>query len=293
MSPRPVQSFAYHANAYALNASFHRPTACDIEAQAATCLPIYGGHAQSFVKDFCVPRLARFQSAHSHVSGSMQDDHTATTQSITTLVGLNIMDVITADRIVARLTSEHDLDEPEGHILAIGSTFENLRIAGYTFNIFMRHNLLLDSKTHADLAKKVPSLETGGGIANTKNGVALCSLVESIETDFPRFVRRGQKEAHHQCPALGYDFVRRDSLCRGHENPHHVALRSRLSRWRRRNRRSRGNQWKNFTTHSLIAALRPRVFVLPILCLLCAVAQLLPIPVSLTSVSFARSSRVI
>jgi hypothetical protein len=203
MSPRPVQSFAYHANAYALNASFHRPTACDIEAQAATCLPIYGGHAQSFVKDFCVPRLARFQSAHSHVSGSMQDDHTATTQSITTLVGLNIMDVITADRIVARLTSEHNLDEPEGHILAIGSTFENLRIAGYTFNIIMRHDLLLESKTHADLAKKVPSLKKSGGIANVKDGVAICSLVEKIETTFPGLSDADKKKHIINVPHLG------------------------------------------------------------------------------------------
>ncbi len=203
MSPRPKQSFAYHANAYALNASFQRPTACDIEAQAATCLPIFGGHAQSSVRDFSVPRLARFQSAHSHVSGSLQDEHTATTHAITTLVGLNIMDVITADRIVARLTSEHNLDEAEGHILAIGSTFENLRIAGFTFNIVLRHDLLLESKTHADLAKKVSSLKKSGGIADTKGGVALCSLVEKIETDFPGLSEADKKKHIITVPHLG------------------------------------------------------------------------------------------
>ena len=187
MSPRPKQSFAFHADAYALNASFDRPVSCQIEALAATCLPVIGGHAQACETDFCVPRLARFKSAHSHVSGSMQNSHTATTQAITTVLGLNIMDVITADRIVARLTSEHDLDDHEGHILAIGSTFENLRIAGFTFNIILRHELLLESKTHADLAKKVASLKRNGRIAGAtkKDGVILCSLVEKIETDFP------------------------------------------------------------------------------------------------------------
>ena len=203
MSPRPIQSFAYHANAYALNASFHRPTACDIEAQAATCLPIFGGHAQSFARDFCVPRLARFQSAHSHVSGSLQDEHTASTQAITTLVGLNIMDVITADRIVARLTSEHNLDEAEGHILAIGSTFENLRIAGYTFNIIMRHELLLESKTHAELAQKVPAIKNRGGLANSNDGVAICSLVEKIETDFPGLSDADKRKHIINVPHLG------------------------------------------------------------------------------------------
>lgn len=203
MSPRPRQSFAYHAHAYALNASFHRPASCQIEAQAATCLPVFGGLAQSNVNDFCVSRLARFESAHSHVSGSLQDEHTATTQAITTIEGLNIMDVITAGRIVARLTSEHNLEDAEGHILAFGSGFENLRIAGYTFNIILRHDLLLQSKTHADLAKKIPSLKQGGGIANVKDGVALCSLVEKIETDFPGLSEADKKKHIINIPHLG------------------------------------------------------------------------------------------
>lgn len=203
MSPRPKQSFAFHAQAYALNASFHRPAPCQIEAQAATCLPIIGGHAQAFATDFCVPRIARFKSAHSHVSGSMQDESTATTQAITAIIGLNIMDVITADRITARLTSEHRIEDPEGHILAFGSTFENLRIAGFAFNIILRHDLLLESKTHADLAKKVASLKKNGGIAGTKDGVALCSLVEKIETDFPGLSDSDKKKHIIQIPHLG------------------------------------------------------------------------------------------
>ncbi len=203
MSPRPRQSFAFHADAYALNASFYRPVACQIEALAATCLPIYGGHAQSFAKDFCVPRLAKFSSAHSHVSGSMQDESIATTQAITTITGLNIMDVITADRIVARLTSEHRLGDAEGHILALGSTFENLRIAGFTFNIILRHELLLESRTHADLAGKVESLRQNGKIAKTEGGVTICSLVEKIETNFPGLSDADKKKHIIRIPHLG------------------------------------------------------------------------------------------
>ena len=203
MSPRPRQSFAFHADTYALNASFHRPVVCQIEALAATCLPIIGGHAQACATEYCVPRLAHFKSAHSHVSGSMQDESTATTQAITTIASLNIMDVITADRIVARLTSEHNIDEPEGHILAIGSTFENLRIAGYTFNIVLRHDLLLGSKTHADLAAKIAGLKKDGRIASTKGGVALCSLVEKIETDFPGLTEKDKRKHIIQIPHLG------------------------------------------------------------------------------------------
>lgn len=206
MSPRPQVSFAFHANTYALNASFHRPVACNIEALAATCLPVIGGHAQVSATDYCMPRLAKFKSAHSHVSGSlekMEKEEMATTQAITTILDLNILDVITADRITARLTSEHKLGEREGHILAIGSTFENLRIAGFTFNIILRHELLLESKTHADLVKKVDSLKKNGRMANVKDGVVLCSLVEKIETDFPGLSEAHKKKHIVQIPHLG------------------------------------------------------------------------------------------
>ena len=163
MSPRPRQSFAFHADAYALNASFHRPVTCQIEALAATCLPVIGGHAQACVTDFCVPRLARFKSAHSHVSGSMQDESTAATQAITTILDLNIMDVITADRITARLTSEHNLDGSRGPHPGHWQHFRKLAHRRISLSILsMRHDLLLESKTHADLAKKVASVKKNG-----------------------------------------------------------------------------------------------------------------------------------
>jgi hypothetical protein len=203
MSPRPRQSFAFSADAYAFNASFHRPAPCQIEALAATCLPTIGGHAQACAADFCVPRLVRFKSAQSHVSGSMQDEETATTQAITTIVGLNIMDVITADRVTARLTSEHRMGDSEGHIIALGSTFENLRIAGYDFKISLRHQLLLDCKTHANLEKKVASDKGNGKIGVSKGGVTLCSLVEEIETDFPGLSAADKKKHIIQIPHLG------------------------------------------------------------------------------------------
>jgi hypothetical protein len=78
-----------------------------------------------------------------------------------------------------------------------------LRIAGFTFNIILRHELLLESKTHADLVKKVDSLKKNGTIANMKDGVVLCSLVEKIETDFPGLSEADKKKHIIQIPHLG------------------------------------------------------------------------------------------
>src|SRR5262249_44430212 len=47
-----------------------------------------------------------------------------------TVEGLNIQNVVTCDRIVARLASHHYADEREASIVTLGSHFENLRVAG-------------------------------------------------------------------------------------------------------------------------------------------------------------------
>src|SRR5260370_31946952 len=64
------------------------------------------------------------------------------TQVASTVEGLNILDVVTADRVVARLTSSHDLTDGEAHIHLVGSKFENLRIAGCEVDVKLRHDLL-------------------------------------------------------------------------------------------------------------------------------------------------------
>ena len=123
-----------------------------------------GGHGHARVDNFEVPRLVRFTSAKSHVSGSYQDDETATSHATISIEGLNVLDVITADRITARLTNEHKLGEEEGHILAVGSVFENLRIGGYKFEIKLRHELLMKHKTHKELAKSFAKGSKSGKI---------------------------------------------------------------------------------------------------------------------------------
>lgn len=203
MSPRPRFSFNFHAEGHAFSAVFRRPVLVPIEAQASTSLPTIGGHAQARVDNFHIPRLVTFKAGHTHVTGSQQDENTFTTQATTTIEGLRILDVLTADRIVARLTSEHKRDEAEGHILAIGSTFENLKIGGFDVKVVLRHDLLLNCKTHDDLAKQVASDGKNGKIAATKGGLTVCSLVDEIVTDFPGLTPKDKKKHILQIPHFG------------------------------------------------------------------------------------------
>lgn len=203
MTHRPRPSFNFHAEGHAFSAEIKRPVPQHIPALAATSLPTIGGHGHHRIENYSVPRIISFKAAHTHVSGTFVDDKVATTHATTSIEGYNLLDFVTADRITARLTSEHKLGEEEGHIIALGSTFDNLRIGGYLFTIKLRHKLLLDNETHQGLAKEIESDKKNGRIASTKGGLSLCSLVEEIITDFPGLTPADKKKHIIRIPHFG------------------------------------------------------------------------------------------
>jgi hypothetical protein len=178
-------SFRYHAESFAFSGEFVRPIKHLIEVQAGITLPFLGGHGQNSVENFAVEKLVSFRRGYSHVSGSAAPNGHHTTESTAAIEGLNVLDVVTADRVVARLTSDHDPDKREGHIIAVGSGFENLRIAGYEVGVELDHSLLIKNKNFAELSKNVASLKKSGKIAEQSNGVAICSLASSVNLECP------------------------------------------------------------------------------------------------------------
>jgi hypothetical protein len=191
MSSKYRIPFHFHALGHVFSARFQRPFDHVIEAQAATSLPSIGGHASAAVQNFRAHHFVSFRAGHSHVSGSWVDDDTVVTSTTSTIEGLNVLNVITADRIVARLTSEGKRGRKEAHIIALGSEFENLRIAGHPVKVILRHDLFLKCAVFEDLRKLVATDAKSGKITATEDGVALCSLVDKIETDLPGVEKNG------------------------------------------------------------------------------------------------------
>src|SRR6266568_2393377 len=124
--------FFYHGSAFALGGQITRPFSDVLEVQAATTLPSVGGYGSVRAEKFRYRELISFESAYSQVTGSTRDGvHEAVIQ--VAVEGLNIMDIVTADRVVARLTSSHGSVAQSGDaasLLPVGSYFVNLRIAG-------------------------------------------------------------------------------------------------------------------------------------------------------------------
>jgi len=173
-------SFNFHGHGHAFSGEFRHPLWSIIPAQASASLSSIGGIAVAKADNFHFQDFVCFKSAHTHISGKKrrgEAGETFVTHVSTVVKGLNILGKVTADRIVSRLTSIHKPDEPEGHIIAEDSRFEGLKINGEVVTVTLRHDLLVKCKTFDQLAKS-------GNMAahDEKRRVAICSLVEKIET---------------------------------------------------------------------------------------------------------------
>src|SRR5215469_17179557 len=164
MTTKP--SYHYHAWAHALSGHLTRPLDHGIEVQAGTTLPTTGGHHSSHVENFRFEHIVRFDAAYSEVSGGEKEEEgnfIHTSLATTVVEGLNILDVVTADRVVARVTSRHESrrkpnvkspeyeSEPESRILILGSRFENLRVAGFQIGVELHHELFLKLDTFEEV----------------------------------------------------------------------------------------------------------------------------------------------
>ena len=178
MPPLHRIPFHFHGHAHALSGEFRHPLWAIIPAQASASLSSIGGIALAHSTGFHFQDFVCFKSAHTHISGKRRRDETFVTHVSTVVKGLNILDRIKVDRIVSRLTSIHDPKEPEGHIIADDTRFDGLKIDDEVVNVTLRHDLLIKCKTFDDLAK------SGKMVAlDAKRQVAICSLVEKIDTD--------------------------------------------------------------------------------------------------------------
>jgi hypothetical protein len=135
----PHSQYLYHASAYGLAAEIDRPVKQSIHAQAATALSSGGGRGTDRVDKFCVPPFVSFESAYCEVGGSFDECHNMhTTYASAVVEGLNIFDVVTADRVVSRMVIYSpglEGDEDESSYDITGSHFDNLRIAGHQIDV--------------------------------------------------------------------------------------------------------------------------------------------------------------
>jgi hypothetical protein len=189
-----VTTFFYNAQGHALSGHLCCPVEHVIEVQAGISLPTIGGYGSSCISNFCFQHFVSFTKAYTHVSGGRDEkDGSFNTLATSTIEGLNILDVVTADRVVARMASERgpNMGDPS-HILFLGSNFQNLRIAGCPVDVEMNHDLSQRIDTFESFEKELKSNTAfrkmtedpfhTGRKSSEREGVVICSLVKDMET---------------------------------------------------------------------------------------------------------------
>lgn len=126
------RSHSFHAEAKALHGDFFLPLRHVIEPQASALLEPSGGYLSQHALPFRAEGVVSYRAAHTQVAGNkdLKEGHGWSTVSTAVIEGLNILEIVTADRIVAQIFAEYPLEGYVPKISILGTRFENLRIAG-------------------------------------------------------------------------------------------------------------------------------------------------------------------
>ena len=145
----------YHASASPISGFITHPFEHVLQSNSSVTLGQAGGHAMARVNSFRVDELMRSGAAYSQTTGSVDKLTGNWTTLVTAVVeNLNVLEVVTADRIVSRIALEHNCDEGKYYpkVTFVGTQFENLRINGYTVDPVLDLNLV--SGPHRNTASR-------------------------------------------------------------------------------------------------------------------------------------------
>jgi hypothetical protein len=210
----------FHAEANSLGGYIEKPFQRHIPSQASGSLPAVGGHVATRTEEFNFEAVVSCRSAYTRISGKQEGQDGSWWTLVTSVVeGLNILDVVTADRVVAQISVEHPADGGFPRISFTGSRFERLQIGGCDLSPVPNPGLLAHgrgagaaqhritwplfqetgSQQAAKLIKSVEAdndrdafrwiVERYGWMGSKRkpgvNECVLCSLVESVDRAIP------------------------------------------------------------------------------------------------------------
>jgi hypothetical protein len=219
MRSNAKKTFYFHADANSLGGFIDKPFQKAIPSQAAISLPPVGGHATARSDAFNFEEIISCRAAYTKVSGSLVAEGGAGAVLVTSVVeGLNILEVVKAERIVAQIAVEHSGGGGFSQIHFTGSSCEGLKIGGHdaspTFNTDLLESVggtarkpvdrALFQQTGQQQAAKLKKAVADGAKPNdyswlvdrygwmddasrdqAKDGFLLCSLVNGVNQEIP------------------------------------------------------------------------------------------------------------
>jgi hypothetical protein len=164
MQPPDKKYYSFRADANALGGYLEAPFEKNIPTLAPVSLPAAGGFAMARSGAFTLDEIVTCSSAYTHVSGR---EHEGSISILVTAVveGLNLLEVVTARRVVAQVSISIPKDGPP-QVSVAGSGFEGLRLAGHgcpdTQRIGWERDGKLTQSTERIKKTKGPNEKNGG-----------------------------------------------------------------------------------------------------------------------------------
>ena len=133
MSKQIQRKHLYNAEATTLSGHLKLPFDQKIRPLGFLRLCEQGGYSSQREDNFRLEGVISFRSAYTQVAGNpdSKPGHGWNTLTTSVIEGLNVMEVVTADRIVAQISTDHPLEGYVPTVTFLGTRFENLRIAGH------------------------------------------------------------------------------------------------------------------------------------------------------------------
>jgi hypothetical protein len=140
----------YHADAYLLKAGLEHPIERNVEHESYVEINEQSNGQSLYTyqqaRRFNLEGIISYESGYTQVAGhkSPKAGHGFTTLATSVVEGLNVLDVITADRVVGQISTEHPVID-EGQVPTVtflGTRFDNLRIAGHKVEVERQLDIL-------------------------------------------------------------------------------------------------------------------------------------------------------
>lgn len=180
------QDFSYQACGFGAAGEISAPVAIQLPAEPCVSLPSLGGHVHGENKDLKVSGMLSAQVISCTASGAPIPGKGAWQIIMTSDVqGLDVLGIVTADRITARLSLEQDSDGSPPKVFLLGSQFVNLRIAGQPASVGLNAMLVTHFNTYDVLARVAKGKLGNQAAVSLPSNSVLLSLVEKIETKYP------------------------------------------------------------------------------------------------------------
>jgi hypothetical protein len=137
------RTHVYNAEANILSGELRLPVSQPIEPQTRSKLSEIGGYFNQRSDIYRLESVISFRAAYSHVAGnpSLKPGEGWNTLTTTVVEGLNVLEVLTADRVVGQIITHHPLIGYVPSISLLGTRFENLRIAGHPVELDLDHEI--------------------------------------------------------------------------------------------------------------------------------------------------------